>query len=361
MLRIRRTSLLALLAVIALVTSACGSSSERASTRAAEAAPVDRAAKIQRQLDRARQVELALSPVRGDATTRTVTSDGDELVVPSDPQRIVTLEPSLTDVVAALGFADRIVGTVEDPSTGGFHEHVASLLGPDVVNVGAEGDSNLEQVARADPDLILTWDWYPDQVPQLARIAPTVVVPYDHYDAEVGETLSNEQYNTWLVREIAALLGVDDRVDAIMTAFRAAVDNGRAALRSAVGDESVALLDVRVDEVLLSGYGYDGISALFYGDLGLTPDPLSETLPVWEELSLERVPELRAKHIVTFADGDEAQDRLDELMASSVWQRVPAVRDGRVVVVPPGLYYRGDDGPLGTALVIDDLVNRLAS
>jgi iron complex transport system substrate-binding protein len=321
----------------------------------------DRAAELSAQLEAARTVELALAPLGEDGERRTIVSDGVELDIPADPLRIVTLEPSLTDAVAALGLADRIVGTVEDPSTGGFHEHIADYLGPDVINVGAEGGSNLEQVLTADPDLILTWDWYIDQVPDLREIAPTVVVPYDHYDAEVGETLSNEQYVTWVVREVAALLGVDDRVDGVMDDFRAAVEEGRAALEAAVGDESVALLDVRIDEILLSGYGFDGISALFYGDLGLEPDPLSAELPVWEALSLERVPDLTAQHIVTFADGDEAQTRLDELLGTAVWQRVPAVASGSVVVVPPGLYYRGDDGPLGTAKVIDDLVARLTS
>jgi iron complex transport system substrate-binding protein len=376
---IRRPSVLLLTVSALALVSACGSSDDTSSptdatgavdstiadaapTTAGSAAPAsDRTEQIDEQLARAQEVALALTPIDADGATRTVMSSGEELTVPADPQRIVTMEPSLTDAVAALGFADRIVGTVQDPSTGGFHEHVADQLGPDVVNVGAEGDSNLEQVAVADPDLIITWDWYADQVPELAQIAPTVVVPYDHYDAEVGETLSNEQYNTWLVREVAALLGVDDRVEGVMADFRQAVDDGRAALDAAVGDEPVALLDVRVDQVLLSGYGFDGISALFYGDLGLTPDPLSETLPVWEEFSLERVPELTAEHIVTFADGDDAQARLDELTASAIWQRVPAVANGRVIVVPPGLYYRGDDGPLGTAQVIDDLVDRLSS
>lgn len=321
----------------------------------------DRSQLIARQLDRARTVELALTPTGEDGEARTVMSAGSPLEIPTAPVRIVTLEPSLTDAVAALGFGDRIVGTVEDPSSGGFHEHIADVLGPDVVNVGAEGSSNLEQVALARPDLILTWDWYSDQVPALSQIAPTVVVPYDHYDAQVGETLTNEQYVTWVVREVAAVLGAEDRVEPVMTDFRAAVEEGRAALDTALGEQTVALLDVRVDQILLSGYGYDGISALFYGDLGLAPDPLIESLPVWEEMSLERVPELTADHIVTFADGDDAQSRLDELLDTPVWQQVPAVAEGRVVVVPPGLYYRGDDGPLGTAKVIADLVARLSS
>jgi len=99
---------------------------------------------------------------------------------------------------------------------------------------------------------------------------------------------------------------------------------------------------------------------LLYGDLRVKPDPLSERVAVWEEFSPERIPELTADVILTFADGEEAEERLRDLLADPLWQRVPAVRDGRVYVVPSGLYYRGDDGPLGARQVIADIVAKLA-
>jgi ABC-type Fe3+-hydroxamate transport system substrate-binding protein len=80
---------------------------------------------------------------------------------------------------------------------------------------------------------------------------------------------------------------------------------------------------------------------------------------VWEDLSLEKVPELTADLMLAFVDGDDARQRYDELTRNPLWQKVPAVKNGKVFIVPSGLYYRGDDGPLGAARVVDDIVLKL--
>ncbi|NJM08994.1 ABC transporter substrate-binding protein, partial [Candidatus Gracilibacteria bacterium] len=279
--------------------------------------------------------------------------------VPLTPTRIVTLDPSLTDAVIALGYGDAIVGTIVDYNGNVFHEHIADLLPPDVAKLGQEGAPNLERIVALKPDLILTWDWYPDNIGELQQIAPTVVMPYTTYEQQVGNTYSNEQYVTWLVREVAVVLGVAERVDAALQPFRDAVALARPLLANSLGEQSVGFVDIRQETILLSGYGSDGISALLYGDLGVRPDPLSEALYVWEELSLENVPELSADQLLAFVDGAEAEERYAELTANPLWQRVPAVQNNRVFIVPPGLYYRGDDGPLGATRVVNDIVQKL--
>lgn len=332
-----------------------------AATSAAQPAASDlpeRLRLLEEQIVKARTAPLALAPVETTAEYRLVKHALGEARVPLNPQRIVTLEPSLTDAVAALGLGDRIVGTVQEGDA--FHAHIVPFLGPDVAKLGSESEPNLEAIALAKPDLILTWDWYPDPVPQLQQIAPTVVLPYAEYEARIGKTYSDEQYITWLVREVAAVLGADDEVEPVMESYRASVAAGRAQLEQALGNQTVVLLDVRVEKILLSGYGFDGISALLYGDLRVRPDPLSEQFYTWEELSLERIPELTADYILTFADGEDAEKRLAELLQNPLWQQVPAVKNGKVYTVPSGLYYRGDDGPLGASQVIADIVAKLA-
>ncbi|MCG8352299.1 MAG: ABC transporter substrate-binding protein, partial [Chloroflexales bacterium] len=53
------------------------------------------------------------------------------------------------------------------------------------------------------------------------------------------------------------------------------------------------------------------------------------------------------------------QQRYEELTKNPLWQKVPAVQNGKVFIVPSGLYYRGDDGPLGSVKVIDDIMLKL--
>jgi iron complex transport system substrate-binding protein len=324
------------------------------------AAATSRDALIAEGIAKAQAFTPALTPAEVTSEHRLIKQGAfGDAKVPLAPKRIVTLDPSLTDTVIALGYSDAIVGTIVDYNGDVFHEHVAGLLKPGTAKLGQEGSPNLERVVAAKPDLILTWDWYPDNIAQLQQIAPTVVMPYSTYEQGIGQTYSNEQYVTWLVREVAAVLGLDERVDAALQPFRGKKAAGRVALAAALGDQKVGFVDIRKEKILLSGYGSDGISALLYGDLGVRPDPLTDALYVWEDLSLEKVPELTADLMLAFVDGDDAKQRYDELTRNPLWQKVPAVKNGKVFIVPSGLYYRGDDGPLGAARVVDDIVLKL--
>jgi iron complex transport system substrate-binding protein len=308
-------------------------------------------------IEKARTTALALEPVEQTGEYRLVRHALGEAKVPLSPQRIVTLEPSLSDALIALGF--NVVATVTWPPDNGPHAYLRSYLPEDVLEVGTEDQPNLEAVAAADPDLILTWNWYPDPVDELSQIAPTIAVPYSEYEKRVGVTYSNEQYLTWLVRELAAVLGAEDKVEAALQPFRDKVAEARAILEKRLEGKTVAFLDLRVDNILISGYGFDGISALIYGDLRVPMDPLVAEREVWADLSLETLPEIGSEIILTFADGDEATERLASFAGNPLWTNLPAVKAGQVIVVPSSLYYRGDDGPLGAVQVIDDLLNRL--
>jgi iron complex transport system substrate-binding protein len=78
----------------------------------------------------------------------TLTDDaGREVEIPAEPERIVSLAPSNTEIVCALDACDRLVGVTDFDD---FPVEVADV--PDVV-IGAVVD--LELVAQADPDLVL--------------------------------------------------------------------------------------------------------------------------------------------------------------------------------------------------------------
>ncbi|MGH2489445.1 MAG: helical backbone metal receptor, partial [Candidatus Limnocylindria bacterium] len=78
----------------------------------------------------------------------TLTDDaGREVVLASEPQHIVSLAPSNTEIVCALDACDRLVGVTD------FDDYPAEVADvPDVV-IGAVVDTEL--VVAADPDLIL--------------------------------------------------------------------------------------------------------------------------------------------------------------------------------------------------------------
>jgi iron complex transport system substrate-binding protein len=72
---------------------------------------------------------------------------GREVEIPAEPERIVSLAPSNTEIVCALEACDRLVGVTD------FDDYPAEVAEvPDVV-IGAVVD--VELVAQADPDLVL--------------------------------------------------------------------------------------------------------------------------------------------------------------------------------------------------------------
>jgi iron complex transport system substrate-binding protein len=72
---------------------------------------------------------------------------GRELLVAAEPQRIVSLAPSNTEIVCALDACDRLVGVTD------FDDYPASVSDVEKVVIGASVD--VERVVAAEPDLVL--------------------------------------------------------------------------------------------------------------------------------------------------------------------------------------------------------------
>jgi iron complex transport system substrate-binding protein len=111
----------------------------------------------------------------------TVTDDaGREVTIESEPRRIVSLAPANTEIVAALGLIDRLVGvtTYDD-----YPPEVA-----DIEKIGDFITPNLEAIAAAQPDLVLaTTGVQADVVQQLEALGAVVIA----IDPQTLESVSN--------------------------------------------------------------------------------------------------------------------------------------------------------------------------
>ncbi len=91
---------------------------------------------------------LALSVAAGPMLGRQVTDEtGRSINVPDQPQRLISLAPSITEIVYALDLGDRLVGDTEYcdyPPEAKRKPHVGAILNP-----------SLEQIVALKPDLVL--------------------------------------------------------------------------------------------------------------------------------------------------------------------------------------------------------------
>lgn len=108
------------------------------------------------------QAENAVFPV-------TVTDDaGREITIESEPQRIVSLAPANTEIVAELGLIDRLVGVTT------FCDYPAEVA--DIEKVGDFVGPNMEAVSAVEPDVVLaTTGVQADVIEQLEALGAVVV------------------------------------------------------------------------------------------------------------------------------------------------------------------------------------------
>lgn len=99
-----------------------------------------------------------------------ITDDvGREVTIASRPDRIVSLAPANTEIVAALGGLDRLVGVTT------YCDYPAEVA--DIDKVGDFVGPNLEAIAALDPDVVLlTTGVQADAVTQLEALGASVVV-----------------------------------------------------------------------------------------------------------------------------------------------------------------------------------------
>jgi len=145
-------------------------------------------------------IVLALACFVFPAAALTVTDDDGVVVSFNDtPQRIVSLSPANTEILAALGLADRIVGVTD-----------ACDFPPEIKDkqkIGGFSSISLEKVAAAKPDLVVAAHLIPlGTVSRLRDLGiPVVVLAPGNIDGMVKD-----------IRMVGEITGTNDRAEILV-------------------------------------------------------------------------------------------------------------------------------------------------
>jgi iron complex transport system substrate-binding protein len=268
-----------------------------------------------------------LDVVAEDATTRTIRHVQGVSVIPRHPQRVAVL--GWNDEVAALGV---VPVAASGDGRRGFVAHLQPYLQGTRLIDASGGGPDLEALAAAKPDLIITsWSWQTSN-DAITRIAPTIVLQPAHWEWHER------------VRDLGLVLDRQREADERLAALDAKIAEARTAIAARIGTQSVALLRVWAREYRLYGHGFSG--PLLYLDLGLQPPALVRDL-AWQrdvvQLSIEGLVDLDADHLLLMTEETlpvsfQVQDRLT---THPLWRRLKAVRAGHVHTVPNELMRGG--------------------
>lgn len=233
------------------------------------------------------------------------------------PQRIISLIPSATETIVALGAADRLIARTDfdvDPELA----HLPS--------VGQGLTPSLEQLTMLGPDLVVAW---PDNASRsvIGRLEGFGVRIY----SPRVQTLAGLRQAT---RELGAILDLESTADSLIEAIDAELQ----AVRDAVAgrDPPSVFYVVWYEPPTTSGAG------TYIDELIEVADGrniFADAPGLWPQVSMEEIVR-RQPDIVLISQTDEDPIDIDRLQSTVGWRELRAVREGRVFQVDANLYNR---------------------
>jgi ABC-type Fe3+-hydroxamate transport system substrate-binding protein len=310
---LRRTVAIALLLLTALSLGACG-----------REAPADRGSRGDRaspggQAPNGLADTAAVGPgaAPADAPLTVVDDAGRRVTLAAPARRVISLIPSVNELVVAMGAADRLVARTDydkDPRLAGLP------------SVGGGLTPSLEWIAQRRPDLVIGW---PDTrsrslVERLGRLGIPV---YTASSQTIEDAFS-------VAENLGVLLGRRAAADSLVRAIRTGLDSVRASVSGEAKPDVLYLIGL--DPPMGAGPGTFVDELL---DVAGGRNVLQDTGVLWPQLSLEDIVR-RDPDIVIVAQAPQQPGLLRHLRSAAGWSSLRAVRDGRVYQVDAYRYNR---------------------
>lgn len=241
--------------------------------------------------------------------------EGREVVIPARPQRIISMAPSNTEILFALGLGDRVVGvdTFSDyPGAANEKTRIGDLWNP-----------NIEQMIALKPDLVLAISGSEKMWGKLAEMGVPVLVIQP---TNVAESIES-------VRFIGQVTGATRAGNAVAAMMQAKVDHVAERIQR-ISRKPRVFWEIWHDPLMSAGPGSfmdDLITRV--GGINLAGNAGSP----WPEVSAEAIIAADPEVIIT-SDAEWARRIQNGEIPG--WTRTTAVRYGRVLVIDPNLTSR---------------------
>ena len=233
---------------------------------------------------------------------------GNTVTIDAEPERIISLAPSHTETLFALGLGDRVVGVTEycnyppeateKPMVGGF------------------SNIDLEQVVGLEPDLVLATSMHvAETVPALQEHGVTVFVADPQTVLEVLET----------TRAIGQITGQDEAAKVLIARMQERID----AVQETIGDAPRPKVFWELGPEL-----YTAGPGSFLNDLILVAggeNVAADADSPWPQLSIEAIV-LKDPDVVVLADHNYGETA-EMVKERPGWKDIAAVREGRIIEI----------------------------
>ena len=276
--------------------------------------------------------------------TVTVTDVRGEVEIPANPQRIVDLSGN-SDILSILGY--KVVGTANSDAYDytKFPSYLEEILsGAEILGYSMQDTMDVEAVMNLNPDLIVISTVQEKMYDQLSEIAPTVMIQLEALNWKDD------------VRALGKVFGKEDVANEWIANYEAKAKDAGDKIKAKYGDDTTYL------SFLASGgqfFVFDGagFGDVLYNDMGLAkpegmPEQTDISLPV---VTYEGLAAIKADYIFAIATDED----LAQLEANSIWNNLPAVKDGNVVILESSPYFNQGYSPIGREILVDEIGDML--
>jgi len=242
----------------------------------------------------------------------------------------------------------------------GFHDHLQALgIEPvcvvDLFQYPGLGEGKyaeqlhqqLDDLKRADPDLIIADHYHMDFRNSFKEIASQVFLDFSVWDWK-GNFL-----------KIAELVDREREAEQALTRLELRIADVGQTLRQSLGNERVTIMQVSHRAIGIQGTAGHPLNELIYGVLGLKPEAQA-TANMWrQELSLDSLPILETEHLFIHKHHVLAgsENMFEWLIRTEAWNEIPAVHNGNVRLIPN--WFVMSWTPKGRMAIMDMLVDML--
>lgn len=244
---------------------------------------------------------------------------GREVHIHGQPQKIISLSPSNTEILFALGVDDKIIGVTE------YCDY--PVQAQTIMKIGGFSTPNIEKIVSLDPDLVIANDIHQKAVEDLDRLGFSVIVlsPKNTCDMLenvklLGEALGRAEYADGLVETLKG------RIDAVQEKVSAIHET----------DKPKVYYEIWYEPLMTAGPG------TFIDDLLTLAGGINiagETKTNFPEISLELIIQ-KAPDIFIYSHHGDSQIELEEIYARPNWQNVPAIKNKQVYIIDPNIVQR---------------------
>ena len=276
--------------------------------------------------------------------TVTVTDVRGEVEIPANPKRIVDLSGN-SDILSILGY--KVVGTANSDAYDytKFPSYLEETLsGAKILGYSMQDTMDVEAVMNLNPDLIVISTVQEKMYDALSEIAPTVMIQLEALNWKDD------------VRALGKVFGKEDVANEWIANYEAKAKDAGDKIKAKYGDDTTYL------SFLASGgqfFVFDGagFGDVLYKDMGLAkpegmPEQTDISLPV---VTYQGLAAIKADYIFAIATDED----LAQLEANSIWNNLPAVKNGNVVILESSPYFNQGYSPIGREKLVDEIGDML--